>query len=166
MSVLSEKRITKLCAILATCLSLSLMGWIQPRVLVAQTSSSGCPVTQADIEGPFYKANAPVRTQTGRGLQVSGSVRSVKNCEPLQGARIEWWSADGEGDYKDEHRATVVTGKEGSYRYETVSPSGYSFRPPHLHVKVSASGHRTLTTQIYPKDGQQEIAFDFNLVPE
>jgi len=129
-------------------------------------SSSDCAPTRTDIEGPFYEPNAPMRTQTGQGLKVSGRVQSTRDCKPLPGARIEWWSADRAGDYKDAHRATVLTGNDGTYRYETVFPSGYSFRPPHLHVKVSASGHRPLTTQIYPAEGQGQIAFDFNLVPE
>jgi hypothetical protein len=33
-------------------------------------------------------------------------------------------------------------------------------------VKVSAPGHRTLVTQIYPKPGQSEIGFDFVLQPD
>lgn len=166
MLVPRRKRIGTLCSIGGVCSLLFLLGWIHPGVLVAQTSSSQCAATQPDIEGPFYKPNAPVRTQTGRGLEVSGRVRSVLDCRPLKGARIEWWSADAAGDYKDEHRATVVTDKDGRYRYETVSPSGYSFRPPHLHVKVSAVGHRTLTTQVYPERGQKKIVFNFNLVTE
>ena len=40
---------------------------------------------------------------------------------------------------------------------------GYYGRPPHIHVKVLAPGHAPLTTQIYPKAGQTEVAFDFVL---
>lgn len=166
MLVFIAKRRTRRSSILAACCLSWGLGWISPVGLAAQTGSSGCPATKADIEGPYYEPNAPVRIETGKGLKVSGRVGSVTDCKPLAGARIEWWSADGSGNYKDEHRATVVAGKEGSYRYETVAPSGYFFRPPHLHVKVSARGHRTLITQIYPVDGQREISFDFNLVPE
>jgi hypothetical protein len=32
-------------------------------------------------------------------------------------------------------------------------------------VKISAPGHRTLVTQVYPRDGQRSIATDFVLVP-
>ncbi|MBI4591292.1 MAG: hypothetical protein HY725_20880 [Candidatus Rokubacteria bacterium] len=38
--------------------------------------------------------------------------------------------------------------------------------PSHIHFKVSAPGHRALTTQLYPKAGQSPIAFDLVLVPE
>jgi len=134
--------------------------------LIRANASDGCPPTAADSEGPFYEPNAPVRAQTGKGLKVIGRVQSAGDCEPLAGARIEWWSANRQGTYTDALRATVRTDADGAYQYETVSPSGYSFRPPHLHVKVSATGHRTLTTQIYPERGQNEIEFVFNLVPE
>jgi hypothetical protein len=30
-------------------------------------------------------------------------------------------------------------------------------------VKVSAPGHRTLVTQVYPRDGQRALATDFVL---
>lgn len=148
------------------CLLLACLLWLGPGAFPVPVGASTCPPTRTDSEGPFYEPNAPRRTQTGQGLQVTGNVQSTKDCEPLPNARIEWWSADREGNYTDQLRATVMTGKDGAYRYQTVFPSGYSFRPPHLHVKVSASGYRTLTTQIYPEPGQKEIQFDFNLVPE
>ncbi len=52
------------------------------------------------------------------------------------------------------------------FRYETVSPGRYPGRPPHLHVKIGAPGHRTLVTQLYPQDGQRAIATDLVLVAE
>ncbi|PYO51908.1 MAG: hypothetical protein DMD84_11325 [Candidatus Rokuibacteriota bacterium] len=81
-------------------------------------------------------------------------------------AQLEWWSADGRGEYHDELRATQRTGADGAFRYETVSPGRYPGRPPHLHVKISAPGHRTLVTQVYPGDGQRALATDFVLVGE
>jgi hypothetical protein len=33
-------------------------------------------------------------------------------------------------------------------------------------VRITAPGHRTLVTQLYPTPGQQDIAADFVLVPE
>ena len=35
-----------------------------------------------------------------------------------------------------------------------------------LHVKISAPGHRTLVTQLYPQDGQRAIATDLVLVAD
>ena len=119
-----------------------------------------CATTAPDMEGPFYKPNAPVRQSTGRGFVVSGTVKSVGSCAAIAGARVEWWQANPKGNYDDEHRGTLVTRSDGTYRFETDSPPAYFGRPPHIHVKVFAPGHRTLTTQLYPKPGQTEITFD------
>jgi protocatechuate 3,4-dioxygenase beta subunit len=125
-----------------------------------------CAPTAPDMEGPFYKPNAPERASTGRGLTVSGTVRSAADCAPLPGARLEWWSADSRGRYDDAHRATQAADGAARYRYETDPPGRYPGRPPHLHVRVSASGHRALITQLYPKPGQTAVELDFVLVPE
>lgn len=122
--------------------------------------------TPPDALGPFYKANAPERARTGQGLRVSGAVRSLRGCTPLPGARIEWWSVSPSGDYDDAHRATQRADGEGRYRYETTPPSPYAGRPPHIHVRITAPGHRTLVTQLYPKTGQRSIETDFVLAAE
>ena len=127
------------------------------------TAQRPCTPTPPDALGPFYTPNAPERASTGRGLVVNGVVRSATGCAPLGGARIEWWSADAKGEYQDTLRATQRADGEGRYRYETVAPGRYPGRPPHLHVRVSAPGHRTLVTQVYPRDGQQSIETDFVL---
>jgi len=125
-----------------------------------------CVPTTPDAEGPFYKPNAPERTSIGRGLVISGIVRTVGSCAPIPGARIEWWQANPRGEYDDTHRASQAADREGKYRFETSVPGVYPGRPLHLHVKVSAPRHRPLITQLYPKPGQTEIAFDFILRPQ
>jgi protocatechuate 3,4-dioxygenase beta subunit len=40
----------------------------------------------------------------------------------------------------------------------------YPGRPPHLHVRVTAPGHRVLVTQLYPKPGQAAVETDLVLV--
>ena len=128
--------------------------------------STPCAPTAPDMLGPFYKPDARERSVTGHGLVVRGTVRSAKGCTPLPGARLEWWSADTRGEYQDELRATQRTGTDGAFTYETVAPGRYPGRPPHVHVKISAPGHRTLVTQLYPRDGQRAIATDFVLLSE
>ena len=137
-------------------------------VVPASTTDSvaqpACVPTQADAEGPFYQPNAPERGATGRGIVVAGTVRSARGCGPLGGARIEWWSADGRGQYDDQHRAAQRADADGRYRYETDFPGRYPGRPPHLHVRITAPGHRTLVTQLYPKAAQVAIEVDFVLL--
>jgi protocatechuate 3,4-dioxygenase beta subunit len=126
-------------------------------------AQGSCPPTRADMLGPFYKPDAPVRSRTGDGLVVSGTVRSAATCAPLPGARIEWWSADTRGEYQDSLRATQTADSDGRYRYETVFPGLYPGRPAHLHVRLSAPGHRVLVTQVYPKPNDRDIKLDFVL---
>jgi protocatechuate 3,4-dioxygenase beta subunit len=134
-----------------------------PRMV--QAGQAACTPTPADMEGPFYKPNAPVRASIGRGLVVAGVVRTAGSCAPIPNARIEWWQVNPQGEYDDAHRATQSADGEGRYRFETNFPRAYFGRPPHIHVKVLAPDYRPLTTQIYPKAGQTEIAFDFVLSP-
>lgn len=116
--------------------------------------------------GPFYEPGAPERSATGRGFVVSGVVRSAKGCAPLPAARLEWWSANSSGEYDREHRATQIADGGGRYRYETSPPGRYPGRPPHVHARVSAPGHHTLVTQLYPQQGQTALQLDFVLTPD
>ena len=125
-----------------------------------------CTPTRADSLGPFYEPDAPERDSTGQGLTISGIVRSARDCHALGGARIEWWSANPHGDYDAAHRATQQARTDGQYHYATDFPGRYPGRPPHVHVRVTAPGHRTLVTQVYPQQEQTVLSVDLILVPE
>ncbi len=146
-------------------LGLWLMGWglVCPTVIQAQ---SPCPPTAPDMEGPYYKPSVPLRDKTGSGLVITGKVRTSGTCEAIAGARVEWWQASPEGVYDDDHRGALLSGRDGDYRLETDFPAPYYSRPHHVHFKVFAPGHRTLTTQVYPRAGQKTVNFDFVLIPE
>jgi protocatechuate 3,4-dioxygenase beta subunit len=125
-----------------------------------------CTPTKPDALGPFYTPNAPERSRTGQGLVVAGTVRSTSNCQPVPGAQLEWWSANPRGDYDDQHRATQRADAEGRYRYETDAPGRYPGRPPHLHLRITAPGHRLLVTQLYPRPDQTSLEVDLVLTAE
>ena len=127
---------------------------------------STCVPTRADSLGPFYEPNTPERDHTGQGLVISGTARSAPDCSPLDGAVIEWWSANSRGDYDSAHRATQRVSAEGYYQYTTDFPGRYPGRPPHVHVRVTAPGHRTLVTQVYPQPAQTTLSVDLILVPQ
>lgn len=135
-----------------------------PAASVAQQRA--CAPTRPDAEGPFYKPNAPEHASTGSGFVVTGTVRSASGCGPLAGARIEWWSVNPRGSYDDAHRAAQRADGDGRFRYETDFPMPYFGRPSHLHVRITAPGHRTLITQLYPTPGQTWLNLDFVLVRE
>jgi len=135
-------------------------------VLPVTEAQTPCAPTAPDWEGPFYKPGAPTRESTGRGLVVSGVVKSAGSCTPIPGARLEWWQAGPSGNYDDAHRGALRTADDGAYRFETNFPPAYFGRPPHIHLKVLAPGYRTLTTQLYPKAGQTRVTFDLVLVKQ
>ncbi len=128
-------------------------------------SAENCEPTRPDMLGPYYEPNAPERTRVGSGYVLSGTVLGADGCEPVSDARIEFWLANPGGEYDDAHRATVLAGERGRYRFESNVPVSYGGRPPHIHVRVSAPGYRDLVTQHYPEAGQKEASFDLVLEP-
>jgi protocatechuate 3,4-dioxygenase beta subunit len=124
-----------------------------------------CAPTRSDQLGPFYVPGAPVRSMIGEGHLLSGFVRSSSDCEPIPNAQIEFWQVGPEGDYDDDHRATMFADDNGAYRFESNFPTAYSGRPPHIHIQVSADGSQTLVTQYYPGENQVEGTFDLVLIP-
>ena len=132
----------------------------------ASAASHACAPTRPDGLGPFYEPHAPERNETGQGLVISGTVRSARDCRPLAGAVIEWWSANPRGDYDAAHRATQRANADGHYQYTTDMPGQYPGRPPHLHIRVTAPKHRTLVTQVYPQPDQTALNLDLVLVPQ
>ena len=136
--------------------------------MVAQLKkySIGCAPTQPGALGPFYKPNAPVRNSVGYGYELRGSVMSSRDCAPIPQARIELWMAGPDGDYRDDYRAMVIADESGEYRFESHPPPSYSGRPPHIHVRVTADGFKTLVTQHYPQAGSKKGELDLVLIPE
>ena len=113
--------------------------------------------TPAQAEGPYYKAGPPPRRSLiepgvrGRRLRLRGRVLSTR-CRPVRGARVDFWQTDGAGEYDNEGyrlRGWQRTDRRGRYRLDTVAPAQYEGRAPHIHVKITPRGGRTLTTQLY-----------------
>jgi catechol 1,2-dioxygenase len=169
----------------------------------AGIEAGGTPRT---IEGPLYVAGAPVCQGEARlddGIDdkseilfMDGHVTDTHG-KPIAGALVEVWHANTRGNYSyfDQTqspfnlRRSIVTDKEGRYRFRSIVPSGYGCppegptqrlldllgrhgqRPAHIHFFVSAPGYRQLTTQIN-LPGEKYLNDDFafatreGLVPE
>jgi protocatechuate 3,4-dioxygenase beta subunit len=127
---------------------------------------ANCKPTQPDMLGPFYEPGAPVRTSVGSGYVLSETVLAATECKPIPNARIEFWLANPRGDYDDAHRATVFAGQRGEYRFQSNVPVSYGGKPPHIHVRVRASGYEELVTQHYQERGQRKANFDLVLVAQ
>ncbi|MEZ4371108.1 MAG: hypothetical protein R3B07_09795 [Polyangiaceae bacterium] len=120
-----------------------------------------CAVTEDNIEGPFYKAGAPMSPGaianlrsgvTGDLLQVFGVVYAADCITPLAGAVVDVWQADSVGVYDNTGftlRARMRTEACGRYLFDTILPGNYDTRPRHIHYKVSHPDGTSLTTQLY-----------------
>lgn len=139
-------------------------------LLLAMTSMAAesyrCAPTRPDADGPFYRPGAPDRTSVGSGYVLSGRVISATDCSALTGARIEIWLNGPDGRYGDRWRATLYSGPDGRYRFESHRPVPYGSRPPHIHIIANASGHAELITQHYPLAQATEATFDLVLIPD
>lgn len=117
--------------------------------------------------------------EKGVPLVFAGQVRDTGGS-PLPGAELDIWQADDQGYYsgfaphlpKGNLRGVVVADEQGRFEIRTVKPAPYQiptdgptgklieaagwhpWRPAHLHLLVSAPGHRTITTQLYFRGGQ------------
>jgi catechol 1,2-dioxygenase len=144
------------------------------------SSGQPCRLTPADMEGPYYLPGAPLTNDIapegleGQPLIISGTVYGPDCVTPLAGAIVEVWQADAAGDYDFSEqfilRGSVAADANGFYQFETVLPGRYgtggSFRPAHVHYRVSHPAAQTLVTQLYfegdpynaPGQGGQTIA--------
>lgn len=124
--------------------------------------------TTTDILGPFYRPGAPMRSNlippgsNGIPLNLSGTIFSHDGKTRLSNVLVEIWQCD-EKEYYDNtsddyrFRGAVKTGKDGRYEFRTIVPVPYkanptddsSWRPAHIHMRVSSSNQQDLVTQIY-----------------
>jgi protocatechuate 3,4-dioxygenase beta subunit len=120
-----------------------------------------CEATHDNIEGPFFKAGAPRRDVLvdgrvpGVDMHLGGRVLGA-DCRPLAGATLDIWHADSAGDYDLSGwnlRGRVTTARDGAWNVLSIVPGRYlngpRYRPRHVHIKLTAPGHRALTTQLY-----------------
>lgn len=130
---------------------------------VGETFKGECDTTN-DILGPFYRPDAPTRQDltfkglSGSRIALKGQVFGADCTTPLEGALVEIWHCDTQGDYDNEsgkylQRAKWNTNAEGWYAFRTILPGKYLngrlYRPAHIHFRVSAPGHKELISQIY-----------------
>jgi protocatechuate 3,4-dioxygenase beta subunit len=100
----------------------------------------------------------------GEAFNLQGQVLSQTGI-PIADALVEIWQVDARGHYAVEVDAKRDTGfagygrcltdVDGRYNFITIKPSGYSRygglikRAAHIHVRVSAAGLKTLTSEIW-----------------
>jgi len=139
---------------------------------------AACGLTPPQGKGPFYPQQSMERDSDltrldpdsdlakGQIIFIEGTVQNDL-CQPIAGALVEIWQACATGKYnhsEDHHDleldrdfqywGQVRTDANGRYLLKTIVPGHYpngggTYRPPHVHFKVYAKKHTTLTTQMY-----------------
>lgn len=130
--------------------------------------------TTNDILGPFYRPEAPIRSDlTYEGLEgtrilLKGRVFKSDCVTALKNALVEIWHCDTEGVYDNDseefrQRARLYTNDNGEYAFRTILPGKYLngalYRPAHIHYRVTAKDSEELISQIYFK-GDPHIVED------
>lgn len=120
--------------------------------------------TTSDILGPFYRANAPVRTDLtfegleGSVVEIKGRILAEDCISPVEDALVEIWHCNTEGEYDNDtdqylHRGVQTTTATGEYTFKTILPGKYLngrlYRPAHIHFRITSPSTKELVSQIY-----------------
>ena len=139
-------------------------------------AATACLLTPDSGAGPFYFDPELVRSdiranQPGVPLDISMQVVSKTDCMPLAHIRVDLWHANALGLYsgytnqrgvgavsprtvqgKDFLRGIQFTDVQGRVSFQTVYPSWYYGRTPHVHFKIFADSRELLASQIFFPD--------------
>ncbi len=130
--------------------------------------------TTNDILGPFYRPNAPIRSDLtyegldGTKIVLKGKVFKSDCITVLKGALVEIWHCNAKGEYDNDtkefrQRASLKTNDQGEYSFTTIIPGKYLnkelYRPSHIHYRVTEKNSKELISQIYFK-GDPHITKD------
>lgn len=122
--------------------------------------------TTNDILGPFYRSDAPFRSNLtydglkGTRIELKGNVYRSDCITPIKDAMVEIWHCNADGEYDNDskkynQRGRVLTVDEGAYSFSTILPGKYLngklYRPAHIHYRVTAPNSKELISQIYFK---------------
>jgi protocatechuate 3,4-dioxygenase beta subunit len=129
--------------------------------------------TTTDILGPFYRPGAPLRTNlrlsnsNGSPIVLKGNIFKEDGKTPIANALVEIWHCDENEVYDNtsdeyKYRGGQKTKADGKYEFKSILPVPYkaspsdesSWRPSHIHLRVSVPDQQDLITQIYFKGGK------------
>jgi protocatechuate 3,4-dioxygenase beta subunit len=97
---------------------------------------------------------------SGERMNIRGRVTSIDGT-PLGGINISIRQADGDGDYTERYRTTLVSDAQGRYQFGSVVPGNYT-GARHVHVTVYQEGYEYFDTSILFKDDPNlEYHYDY-----
>jgi len=121
---------------------------------------------QADHDIDLTQIKGQNGVATGQHIIVYGKVTN-KDCNPLQSAIVEIWSANHYGRYRHEFDnkgeidpnfqgwGQAITNEKGEFKFKTVYPGLYGNRARHIHFKISRRDYHELTTQLFFENGER-----------
>ena len=122
--------------------------------LSAAGQSEACKPTVSDTPGPFGRLDAPRRSRIGTGHVLHGRVLRASDCAPVARAVVFLWQAGPNGYvYRPRGRASVVTDRQGRFRFQGPVPASAGFRPPHIHIAVLHPAFEDLVTRYVVRRG-------------
>jgi protocatechuate 3,4-dioxygenase beta subunit len=107
-----------------------------------------------------------VRAKIGKGHVLTGVILSAPDCAPLRGAQVQLWQSNAKGRYTTALSATVITDRNGRFRFQGPSPTSYGGGPPHIHIRVFAAGYVELLTRYEPRQGARRGSVRLVLEPD
>ncbi|MCC9136102.1 intradiol ring-cleavage dioxygenase [Pontibacter silvestris] len=141
------------------------------------TNSGSCTVAPTETEGPFptkspasYVRSDITDGRTGYKMTANITIGNTNNnCTSLEGAIVDIWHCDAEGNYSEYGgtnmqssnyqsvhflRGRQVTDANGLVSFTTIFPGWYQGRATHIHVHIyDASGKSLKVTQIAFPEG-------------
>lgn len=111
-----------------------------------------------DGVSPSYRPDAPERTVVGQGHVVTGVVLASTDCDPIVGAKLEFWPEEEGLGHPDDSRAVFFSDQDGRYWFQCNPPE-------HIHMRISAPGFRTIGVNSYHPEGRAEGVVDLVLDP-
>lgn len=144
---------------------------------IDNTISTACSATNSETEGPFPTKSPSglvqsniVSDRTGVPFTIAITVQNVKaGCAALQGAVVDIWHCDREGNYSEYGgtgmqsanytsvhflRGRQTTDAQGKVKFTSIFPGWYSGRATHIHVHIyNTAGQSLLVTQIAFPEG-------------
>jgi protocatechuate 3,4-dioxygenase beta subunit len=121
-----------------------------------------CVLMPELTEGPYYLDLDLVRGDIAEGrpglpFDLRVTVVDADACEPVEGAAVDVWHCDADGEYSGVQgaegetfcRGVQMTDASGVAAFRTVFPGWYTGRAVHVHLKVTADGDQTHTGQLF-----------------
>lgn len=142
------------------------MALVAPSLLAEKEEAAACTATVTETAGPFPTINPAnlassniVGDRTGVAFTVNIDVKSITDCNAVQGIIVDIWHCDKDGNYSQYGgtqmqqtdytnmtflRGRQVTDANGQVSYTSIFPGWYTGRATHIHVHMYTSGGTSL----------------------